>query len=95
MVVSDEPGIYREGKYGFRAENLLLVAEKMKSESGLFLGFETLTLCYFDTNLIERSLLDEEEISWLNSYHRMVFERLSVFLTEVERRWLRGKTKEI
>jgi len=95
MVLSDEPGIYREGKYGFRTENLLLVVENMRSEFGLFLKFETLTLCYIDTSLIERSLLDDSEVLWLNSYHSLVYERLSVFLTSEERLWLKGKTKEI
>jgi Xaa-Pro aminopeptidase len=95
MVVSDEPGIYREGKYGFRTENLLLVEENIRSEFGLFLKFETLTLCYIDITLVERSLLDDSEISWLNSYHRMVFERLSNFLNEEERIWLKGKIREI
>jgi Xaa-Pro aminopeptidase len=95
MVVSDEPGIYREGKYGFRTENLLLVEENMRSEFGLFLKFETLTLCYIDITLVERSLLDDSEISWLNGYHRLVFEKLSVFLNEEERIWLKCKTREI
>jgi Xaa-Pro aminopeptidase len=73
----------------------LLVVENMRSEVGLFLKFETLTLCYIDTSLIERSLLDDSEVLWLNSYHSLVYERLSVFLTSEERLWLKGKTKEI
>jgi Xaa-Pro aminopeptidase len=95
MVVSDEPGVYREGKYGFRIENLLLVRDDTRSEFGLFLKFETLTLCFIDTALVERSLLNESEITWLNGYHNMVFERLSNFLNEEERIWLKGKTREI
>jgi Xaa-Pro aminopeptidase len=95
MIVSDEPGIYREGKYGFRTENLLLVTEDISTEFGLFLKFETITLCYIDRDLIEKSLLENEEIEWLNNYHTTVYRRLSDFLNENERAWLREKTKEI
>jgi Xaa-Pro aminopeptidase len=95
MVLSDEPGIYREGKYGFRTENLILVEENCRNEFGLFLKFETLTLCYIDNALIERSLLDKSEKLWINSYHRLVSDRLSNFLNEEERSWLKEKAREI
>jgi Xaa-Pro aminopeptidase len=95
MVVSDEPAIYREGKYGFRTENLMLVCEDLKTEYGEFLKFETLSLCYIDMSLVERSLLDTSEINWLNTYHSMVYQKLSSFLGENEKKWLREKTREI
>ena len=95
MVISDEPGIYREGKYGFRTENLLLVCEDIKTDFGSFLKFETLSLCYIDLSLIEKSLLDASEIQWLNSYHSVVYEKISPSLGEDEKRWLREKTREI
>jgi Xaa-Pro aminopeptidase len=95
LVISDEPAIYREGKYGIRTENLLLVTEDEKSEFGQFLKFETLSLCYIDTALIDQSLLDTVEIKWLNIYHSIVYEKLSSLLTDEERRWLKLKTEEI
>ncbi|MGD0583330.1 MAG: aminopeptidase P family protein [Bacteroidales bacterium] len=95
MIVSDEPGIYREGKYGFRTENLIMVVEDESTEFGLFLKFETLTLCYIDRALVEKSLLDSDDITWLNSYHTTVYRRLSNFLSDEEREWLNEKTGEI
>jgi Xaa-Pro aminopeptidase len=95
MIVSDEPGIYRAGKYGFRTENLIMVKEDLRTEFGLFLRFETLTLCYIDTSLIESSLLEMREIRWLNNYHATVYNSLSNFLNEEERAWLKEKTKDI
>lgn len=95
LVFSDEPAIYREGKYGIRTENILLVTEDEKSEFGQFLKFETLSLCYIDIALIDQSLLDALEINWLNIYHSMVYELLSSILTDEERIWLKMKTEEI
>jgi Xaa-Pro aminopeptidase len=95
LVFSDEPAIYREGKYGIRLENLILVIDEDTGESGQFLKFETLSLCYFDKTLIDRSLLEQFEIRWLNQYHSTVYERLSSLLTEEEVSWLKDKTGEI
>lgn len=95
MLLSDEPAIYREGHYGFRTENLVLVVEGEKTEYGQFLKFETLSLCYIDTALIDKSLLVPDEILWLNIYHSMVYEKLYSFLTDDERVWLAEKTQEI
>jgi Xaa-Pro aminopeptidase len=80
MVISNEPGIYREGEYGIRTENILLCVEKERTPFGNFLGFETLTLCPIDTKLIEPSLLTREEKEWLNSYHARVNKELSPLL---------------
>lgn len=95
MVISDEPAIYREGRYGFRTENLLLCVDDVVTDHGRFLKFETVTLCYIDSTLIDVSLLDEPEINWLNNYHEKVWSELSPGLGAEERRWLREKTLPI
>ncbi len=66
MVMSDEPGLYREGEYGIRIENMIVCVEKQATEFGTFYGFETLTLCPIDTNLIKIDLLTDIERMWLN-----------------------------
>ena len=92
MIVSDEPGIYREGMHGVRHENLLLVRPVGANEFGSWLGFETLTLCHFDTSCLDVSLLTPAERSWLNAYNERVFTTLSPRLSPEEAEWLRGKT---
>lgn len=95
MITSIEPGLYREGLYGIRIENLVLSVGHDDSEFGSFMAFETLTLCYIETSLIEISLLERTHIDWINSYHTMVYERLASHLNGDERRWLAGKTAAI
>jgi Xaa-Pro aminopeptidase len=95
MLISDEPAIYREGEYGIRIENLILCFEDEETEFGQFLKFDTVSLCYIDKSLIDISLLDKKEIGWLNSYHAEVFEKISPYLTEQEKFWLKEKTKEL
>lgn len=95
MIVSDEPAVYREGEYGIRTENLLLCYEDEETEFGIFNRFSTLSLCYIDTSLIDRTMLDNSEISWLNRYHEEVFEKISPFLNQEERNWLKMKTSRI
>lgn len=95
MITSIEPGLYREGRYGIRIENLVLSVLDQETEFGEFMAFETLTLCYIDTNLVDKSLLDQKHIDWLNQYNNMVYERLSVHLDEDEKQWLSNKTKVI
>ena len=95
MITSNEPGVYRTGKHGVRIENLILAVEKTETEFGKFLGFETLSLCPIEVDLINPGLLEEEEKGWLNDYHRKVYEKLSPGLEEEERVWLREKTKAI
>ncbi len=95
MILSDEPGIYREGKYGIRTENLLLIEKSRETEFGQFLKFKTLTLCYIDTKLVEKSLILPEEKKWLNDYHIKVYDLISPYLTGEEKIWLKEKTKEI
>ena len=95
MLISDEPAIYREGEYGIRIENLILCFEDEETEFGQFLKFDTVSLCYIDKSLIDISLLDQKEVGWLNSYHAEVYEKLSPYLTEQEKFWLKEKTKEL
>lgn len=79
-VLSNEPAFYREGEYGIRTENMMVCVEKEETEFGRFLQFETLTLCPIDTTLIDRNLMTEDEINWLNAYHTKVNEQLKPLL---------------
>jgi len=95
MLISNEPALYREGEYGIRTENLVLCYQDEETEFGEFLKFDTLSLCYIDKSLIDKSLLDRKDIEWINSYHSEVFEKLSSFLDEEEKKWLKEKTEAI
>lgn len=94
MVVSNEPGYYKTGGYGIRLENLVCVQPSEGGERDM-LAFETLTLCPFDVNAIEKSLLDPHEIDWLNSYHAQVREALSPLLEGEDLTWLITATQPI
>ncbi|SHF87680.1 Xaa-Pro aminopeptidase [Mariniphaga anaerophila] len=93
MVLSNEPGLYREGEYGIRTENMIVCVEKEKTSFGNFLGFETLTLCPIDTNLIDISLLSEKERNWLNAYHNKVRSELKPLVREELVRFLEELTE--
>lgn len=95
MLISNEPALYREREYGIRTENLILCYEDEENEYGKFLRFDTLSLCYIEKALIDKSLLDQKEIEWLNNYHSEVFEKLSPHLEPDERAWLKEKTEHI
>ena len=95
MTVTDEPGIYLEGKFGVRIENTLLIRPYMETAMGRFLQFESLTLCPIDSAPIEFSMMTDEEIAWLNDYHQTVYDRLSPYLNEEECDWLREATKAV
>lgn len=97
MVLSNEPGYYREGKYGIRIENLVAVtpAETIKGGDQPMLGFETLTLCPIDLRLIDKALLTGEEINWLNAYHARVQKALSPHLNRTEKKWLKSATAKL
>ena len=96
MVTSNEPGVYKEGEYGIRTENVMLVVEGPKTENfGDFLEFETLTLFPYDTRLIDTTMLTAEEVQQINDYHAMVLERLTPYLSEEEVIWLTEKCKTI
>ena len=95
MTITDEPGIYVEGRFGVRIENLLLVQPYRETDFGRFLQFETLTLCPIDKAPILPALLTAEEVQWLNDYHQMVYERLAPHLDEADKAWLREATSPI
>ena len=95
MITSNEPALYRPGKYGIRHENLILCKEAGTSEFGEYLEFETITLCHFETSGINIDLLTNEERYWLNNYHQKVYDLLSIDLDEKHKAWLRDKTKAI
>ena len=95
MVTSIEPGIYRPGKWGIRIENLVLNVPGDVSEFGEFIRFETLTLCPIDTRCIDKSVLNQAEIDWINQYHATVKTRLSPWVTGPALSWLEHSTLPI
>lgn len=95
MTITDEPGIYLEGRFGVRIENTLLITPYMKTEFGEFLQFESLTLCPIDLRPVDVEMLTKEERQWLNDYHRRVYEVLSPYLNNEEKAWLANATKPI
>lgn len=92
MTVTDEPGIYVEGKFGVRIENTLLIRDYKTTAFGHFLSMEPLTLCPIDLTPVDFSLMTAEEIEWLRDYHKTVMEKLSPLLNEEEKEWLRQAT---
>ena len=95
MTVTDEPGLYLEGKFGVRIENILLIKPYMTTAFGEFLQMEPLTLCPIDTAPIMREMLLDEEVEWLNGYHQYVFDKLSPYLQGADLDWLRAATQNI
>lgn len=95
MITSNEPGLYRPGQWGVRIENLILNVAAPEAGFGEFLQFETLTLCPIDTRCIERALLREDEVAWLDAYHAMVRERLSPLVSGAAAAWLELRTRPI
>ena len=89
MTITDEPGIYLEGKFGVRIENTLLITPYKETQFGKFLQFESLTLCPIDKTPIIKEMLLQEEVDWLNQYHQKVFDTLSPHLNDEESAWLR------
>ena len=98
-VISDEPGIYRTGEWGIRTENLITVAPAPATEAATttdqFLTFETLTLCFYDTQLIDFSLMTADEIVWLNAYHARVYAEIAPLLSAEDAAFLEGKCKAL
>jgi Xaa-Pro aminopeptidase len=92
MLLTNEPGIYREGRYGIRLENMVLVTDALENEFGKFLKFEPLTWCHFEKDLLDKTLLSSEEIAWINAYHQRVYEILSPELDGETGAWLKEKT---
>ncbi len=98
-IISDEPGIYRTDKWGIRTENLITVIPAKRTKATTtedeWLTFETLTLCFYDTSLIERALMTEDELDWLNAYHVRVYKEVSPLLNAEERKFLARKCAAI
>ena len=100
MAVSNEPGIYLEGQYGIRIENVLLTVPKYSiadSETGHgpFYGFDDLTLYPYELNLIDKTLLTAQEITWINQYHALIYEKLHKSLSKELQAWLKQATSPI
>lgn len=95
MILTNEPGIYKEGKFGIRTENMMLVVEDEKTEFGQFMKFEAITYCPIDLDGINIDMMTSEEKQWLNDYHKDVNTKLSPYLNEEEKQWLKEETREI
>ena len=100
MIVSNEPGVYIEGQYGIRIENLCLVRERYTVNDSLtghgpFYEFEDLTLVPYDRKLIQREILTAEEIQWIDTYHQWVFESLKGDCSDALRTWLKEATRPL
>ena len=98
-ICSDEPGLYRTNEYGIRIENLIAVREAKDlgahTTGETFLEFETLTLCYYDTRLMDLSRMTAEEIRWINDYHAWVYAEVAPLLPAAEAAWLKEKCKAL
>ncbi|MGB3423482.1 MAG: aminopeptidase P family protein [Castellaniella sp.] len=95
MLTSNEPGLYRDGQWGIRIENLVLAVPAQQTEFGVFLAFETVTLCPIDTRCIVRAQLSADERDWLNAYHAQVRERLLPLVDGAARDWLLARTEPV
>ena len=95
MATSNEPGVYYEGKYGIRTENIIITVPAMETEFGKFFKFKTVTLFPYDSRLIDTSIMSDDEIQWVNDYHKMVRERLTPLLNAEEAAWMETKTQPL
>jgi len=95
QIITNEPGIYREGEYGIRIENVLVCKKDFQSNFGSFLSFDTITMCPIDRKLVDRQLLNDEEITWLNSYHTKVLSELGSRLNPEVMKWLKAQCEPI
>ncbi|WP_017413319.1 aminopeptidase P family protein [Clostridium tunisiense] len=95
MLISNEPGIYREGKHGIRLENIIAVNIEAETEFGKFMRFDVLTYCPFELEALKVELLSSEEKQWLNNYHELVYKKLEGYLNDEEKAWLREATRAI
>ena len=95
MILTNEPGIYKEGKHGIRTENTMLVTDDFENEYGRYLKFDTISYCPIDLEGLDISLLTQQEKDWLNNYHKEVYNKLSPYLNEEEKAWLRNETRAV
>ncbi len=95
MVITDEPGIYKDGKFGIRIENEFIVKKAEQNKYGQFMEFETITFAPIDLDGIDTQYMTKFEIDWLNNYHAQVYEKIAPHLTDEEREWLKEYTRAI
>lgn len=95
MIQSDEPGVYKEGEFGIRHENELLVVKGTNNFYGQFMHFEPLTFVPFDLDGIDRSKMTQDEIEWLNAYHAQVYDTLQPYLNDEEKDWLKNAIRAL
>lgn len=95
MIQSDEPGVYKEGEFGIRHENELLVVKGTNNFYGQFMHFEPLTFVPFDLDGIDTSKMTQDEIEWLNAYHAQVYDTLQPYLNDEEKDWLKNATRAL
>jgi Xaa-Pro aminopeptidase len=95
MVITNEPGIYKEGKHGVRTENTMLVTLDEKTEFGQFMRFKTISYCPIDLEGIDINMLTSEEKNWLNTYHKEVYDKLYPYLNQEEEEWLKKETRSV
>ena len=95
MITTNEPGIYIEGSHGIRIENELLTRKQKKNEYGQYMDFEVITLAPIDLDAIDPELMLENEKEYLNRYHKLVYDKISPFLSEKEKQWLKKYTRSI
>ncbi len=93
MLLTNEPGIYKENKHGIRTENSILVTEIANNECGRFMAFDVISYCPIDLKGIDVSMLTTEEKEWLNNYHQETYDKLSSYLSGDEQNWLRTQTR--
>jgi Xaa-Pro aminopeptidase len=91
MLTSNEPGFYKEGSHGIRIENLVIAVLAEQTPYGQFMKFDTVTLFPIDQTLIDRSLMNKEEMVWLKAYHKEVYAKLSPYLNKEEKTWMKKK----
>ena len=95
MTLTNEPGVYKEGKWGIRTENTMLAVKDYTNSDGTFMKFEPISFCPIDLMGIDRSLMTECEVKWLNEYHAKTYEVLSPFMNDEEKAWLKEETRAI
>lgn len=95
MITTDEPGIYLQDQYGIRTENELICVKGEKNQYGQFMGFENITYVPIDLDGIDKQYLNAEDVKQLNDYHKMVYEKISPYMTSEENEWLKEYTREI
>ena len=95
MIITIEPGVYKEGKHGIRLENVAVVEEDIVTDSGQFMKFDVLSYVPIDLDGVDVELLSEAERKWLNDYHKEVYNKLSPYLTDAEKQWLKNETRNV